>query len=448
MAVRRLTSIQKPIEVVVDGHVVVAEEGEPVAMSLLCGGHPILGRSVKYHRPRSAKCFEAKCDGCLMRVDGVPNVMTCFEPARAGMQLETQNVLGTADTDLLAATDWFFPKGIDHHHMFTRFGPVNRMMQKVARRIAGIGKLPKVIGEAEAPEEWTADVLVVGAGVTGLRTAALLAADGWTVRALETDEKPGGTARFLGEKGGPAGALAGPEDAAARAEGAGVVLHLRTTAVGVYGGIVLGLRETGRGTKSVRITARSLVLATGTHEAGWAVRGNDLPGVFGVRAAARLLSAGVVPGSAPLLVGEGAEVDALARRFEDKGLSLAGRCARVDLIEIQGGHHVTGARIVSDGREVAVRTDAVLLQGVVGGAYELGAQAGLDTVFGGEGFFLREAPTDYPTGGLTQGQTPAWSVGTCTGVQSPEECLASADRVAHAVGSYLRSATPGSGGDA
>ena len=39
--------------------------------------------------------------------------------------------------DLLAAADWFFPGGMNHHEMFTWNEAVNKVMQKVARRIAG-----------------------------------------------------------------------------------------------------------------------------------------------------------------------------------------------------------------------------------------------------------------------------------------------------------------------
>jgi hypothetical protein len=126
----------------VDGEDVSAVEGEPVAMSLLASGRLVLGRSVKYHRPRGTACFSGRCDGCLMRVDGSPSVRTCGTAAAQGMTLETQNVVGTAELDLLSAADWFFPGGMNHHEMFTWAKPVNHVMQLVARQVVGIGTLP------------------------------------------------------------------------------------------------------------------------------------------------------------------------------------------------------------------------------------------------------------------------------------------------------------------
>ena len=82
-----------------DGEEVVAERGEPVAVALVASGRWALARSAKFHRPRGPSCLRAACDGCLARVDGEPNVMTCRVPAAEGTRVETQNVVGSADTD-------------------------------------------------------------------------------------------------------------------------------------------------------------------------------------------------------------------------------------------------------------------------------------------------------------------------------------------------------------
>src|SRR5688572_14123651 len=110
----------------VDGREVPARSGESVALALAAAGTLLLGRSVKYHRPRGAVCYSGRCDGCLMRVDGVPSRMTCRVAAADGMKVETQNVVGSAGVDLLAATDWFFQGGMNHHEMFTWSKPANR----------------------------------------------------------------------------------------------------------------------------------------------------------------------------------------------------------------------------------------------------------------------------------------------------------------------------------
>ena len=51
-------------------------------------------------------------------------------------------------------------------------------------------------GRATAPRE-PGTVCVIGGGVSGLATAALLAADGWQVELVERGERPGGRAGLL-----------------------------------------------------------------------------------------------------------------------------------------------------------------------------------------------------------------------------------------------------------
>ena len=78
-------AVRDPVTFRFDGDDVIAERGEPVAAALVASGRIALARSPKFHRPRGPSCFRAACDGCLARVDGVPNVMTCLTPAREGM---------------------------------------------------------------------------------------------------------------------------------------------------------------------------------------------------------------------------------------------------------------------------------------------------------------------------------------------------------------------------
>ena len=275
----------------VDGKVVAARSGEPIAAALVRSGRLVFGRSVKYHRPRGPLCFEGDCDGCLMRVDGIPNVMTCRAPARAGTKVETQNVLGTAKVDLLAATDWFFPEGMDHHHMFTRFAPINKLMQKVARRIAGVGRLPSHVVEPVAPTVAEVDVLVVGAGSSGIMAANSAAKNGASVMLAEALEVGGRTAL----RGDRVAALGPP-----------VQVH-RGAVVAIFDEKPIGfvhspesdevrrwaLLEDGDGL--LRVHPKALVLATGATESVVPVPANDRPGVLTPGAILRLAAHDAIP---------------------------------------------------------------------------------------------------------------------------------------------------------
>src|SRR5271155_38879 len=105
--------------------------GEPLAAALLAADKTILARSPKLHRPRGPSCFRGGCDGCLARVDGVPHVMTCLFPPSGGERIDSQNVVGSRKADLLRVTDWFFAKGLDHHHLMAGVPGLSDVMTSV-----------------------------------------------------------------------------------------------------------------------------------------------------------------------------------------------------------------------------------------------------------------------------------------------------------------------------
>src|SRR5882724_3063207 len=90
----RLAPPAHPVSLEFDGETLVAEKGEPLAFALLAADKLALSRSPKLHRPHGPYCLRGGCDGCLARVNGEPNVMTCMVPCVGGERVETQNVLG------------------------------------------------------------------------------------------------------------------------------------------------------------------------------------------------------------------------------------------------------------------------------------------------------------------------------------------------------------------
>src|SRR5262245_29976211 len=172
----RMTPPRHPVTFEFDGKPIVADKGEPIAFSLIAAGKIALCRSPKLHRPHGPYCLRGGCDGCLLRVNGEPNVMSCLVACQGGERLHTQNVLGSRRLDLMQATDWFFPRGIDHHHFLAGVPAASYVVQKIARHVAGFGKIPdepRPIGSARREE---VDVLVVGAGAAGLAVALHLVA--------------------------------------------------------------------------------------------------------------------------------------------------------------------------------------------------------------------------------------------------------------------------------
>lgn len=389
----------RPVELLHDGEVLQAQAGEPLAHALIAAGRLVLARSPKLHRPRGPYCLRGACDGCLVRVDGTPNVPACRTRVRGGENVETQNVLGTREVDLLGATDFLFPHGIDAHRLFTSVRGASGMVTRFARRIAGLGKLPDVARAPVAAERRDVDVVVVGGGATGLALAARLGP-----RATLVDDalELGGLARLLDPAGAPV------RLAAARA--AGAELLDETSAVGAYrepddGTNRLTLLCAGKG-RARLLRARVLVLATGCHDAVPEFPGGDLPGISSARAGLELEQAGIVPDSRVVLVGSGRSSEALAARL---GRYLVLRVPHPETVErTLGKLTLRGLVLREHGGSRRIRAGGLFYDGTPSPAFELAVQAGGAVQFrSGIGYVPaldavgRAAPGVYCAGSVT-----------------------------------------------
>ena len=380
----RLHAPHRPVRILFDGKAVVADRGEPAAISLVAAGHLALARSPKFHRPRGPWCLRGACDGCLARVDGVPNVMTCRVAAEAGMRIETQNVVGTSEVDLLRAADWFFPDGMNHHELWAGIPGAQRVLQGLARRVAGLGHLPKEKRAARAARRRNVDVLVVGSGPAGICAAVELERRGRRVEILDEDLTWGGGARaFDAAPPNPWRTVLDAFGAALQASR--VRLRLRTTAAGVYGDDVLVADETGVEV----VTARTLVLAPGAHDGVAPFVGNDVPGVVSARAAGWMASLGVTLGErAVLTVAEGGgpfgELYARAASGAQVVQVVRGVPSRV-----RGSSRVRGVTVATPEGDRRFDCDAVVVDAPRAPAYELCAQAGAELEHSAHGFFAK-----------------------------------------------------------
>lgn len=379
----RIRPLKDPVTVWLDGEAVVAERGEPLAVALVAAGHRVLARSPKFHRPRGPACLRGACDGCLARVDEVPNVMTCRVPTTDGLRVETQNVLGSRDLDLLRVTDWFFPEGMNHHELWVGVPGAQRVTQAMARRVAGLGKLPTRAFETRTASRRAVDALVVGAGPSGMAAAVELMARGRAVEIVDDDLAWGGC--LQGMTGEAAGRWAPAVSAFAEALARGVVLRLGSSVLGVYGDDALVA-----GAEGVEVlTTRTLVLAPGAHDGVLGFEGNDLPGVMSTRAGGRLLALGVTPGRRVVVLTEGQPSPfavAYLRGGPDallvRGAPLAARGART----------VSGLTVATaDGTE-HLSCDTILVDAPCAPAYELCVQAGAELNHQPYGFAVLTGP--------------------------------------------------------
>lgn len=78
----------------IDGKMIPAKSGEPIAAALLASGIKNFRLTPKTGSPRGIYCGIGRCTDCIMIVDGQPNVRTCVTPVRDGMIVEKQIGLG------------------------------------------------------------------------------------------------------------------------------------------------------------------------------------------------------------------------------------------------------------------------------------------------------------------------------------------------------------------
>jgi len=78
------------IKIEVDGELIDAIEGEPIAAALMAAGKSVFRYTRKRKEPRGVFCAIGQCTDCMMTVDDVPNVRTCITPVRDGMKVQTQ----------------------------------------------------------------------------------------------------------------------------------------------------------------------------------------------------------------------------------------------------------------------------------------------------------------------------------------------------------------------
>lgn len=395
---RRTQALQDPVTIYLDGTAVPAERGEPLAVALVASDRVTLARSPKLHRPRAPACLRGGCDGCLARVDGVPNVMTCLRPATGGERIEVQNVVGSRRSDLLRVNDWFFPQGIDHHHLMAGVPGISGVMQSIARKLSGLGRLPSAVEAPHRAERLAVDAAVIGAGPAGIVVASRLAARGLRVALIDDGVAPSGSFAAAPRRAGEL--LASYPLAAVRV----LAGHV---AAGIYLGEILAAGDAG----ATVIDAPAKVFATGGHDGVAAVPNNDLPGVFSARALCRLLAHGVEPTGPVALAGDGFWADELAARL---GARIAVRLPLPALAAVNGSSQVKSVSVREPpfGPSSPTRTikvAAVAIAAATAPSFEVAAQAGAGVRYDAQ---LGYAVAIDARGRAGEG---VWAVGECTG---------------------------------
>jgi sarcosine oxidase subunit alpha len=451
----------RPVQFTFEGETLAAFQGEPLAVALHAAGVDTLARSTKYHRPRGFFCLDGHCASCLMRIDGRPNQRACRTVVREDLRCERQNAFPSADVDVLAAADWLFPEGMDHHTMMTGTRAGNALFLRLVREMGGSGTLPDAPAAVRtAHVDRAADLCIVGGGPAGLAAAraAAEAAPGRRIVLYDEQAELGGS--LLAEPGG----LARAAELAAAARAAGAELVSGASAIGFYpednqtgtlGGFpeppattppgeaqrsqrAAGLLAVVAGDRLVRVSARRFLYATGAYDQNLPFPDNDRPGVVSARACGRLAFRWGVRPVGPrrrVIVLSGAPHGVtLARGLEAAGVA----CELVDLtretvVAARGARRIRGLDLEASGSRRTVTGDMVAVATLPAPASELPRQHGVPVAFDpARGGFaaLADAEGATPVAGV-------FAAGDVTGYGGPEAAARAGARAGKAAGSAL-----------
>jgi heterotetrameric sarcosine oxidase alpha subunit len=314
-----------------DGREIEARAGDTAASALLASGVRLMGRSVKYRRPRGVFTAGFEEPNALFTVGTapavIPNVPAPQLAVREGLQVRSQNRWPTLRHDvsaLLQAGGGFFGAGFYYK---TFMWPSWKAYESLIRRLAGLGEAP---GASDLPpvdvEHIEPDVLVAGAGAAGLSAALAAARAGARVLICEREAACGGELEFEAATIGGVAAQEWVASALRELAERNVRVLTETAVIGGSGGLVIAQRQQGglAGSDSYfRIRPRSFVIAAGAVERPIAFVNNDLPGVMLLGAAERYLARyGAHAGKSVVLFGNHDRLYAAAARLRAGGIAV------------------------------------------------------------------------------------------------------------------------------
>ena len=272
-------------------------QGDTIASALIASGVWKIGRSFKYHRPRSLLSLDSLDANLLVTVDNTPNQSAERTPLTDGMNITAQNYVGSLTWDLAAITgvlSRFLPVGFYYRAFYRPLGIWN-YWEKLIRVLAGLGRIDRDHQWHHRPKRYDwADVVVIGAGANGRYAARAAAGAGAEVLLLDS------------------------RNIVSAVDSEGVRLRRNCTVHGIYADGWIAASQAGI---LYKIRAAQIVVATGRMQQPAVFRNNDRPGIMLGESAARLvLDFGVLPGKVAVVITNGPEGYTIAETLMDAGV--------------------------------------------------------------------------------------------------------------------------------
>ncbi|MBT6926972.1 MAG: FAD-dependent oxidoreductase, partial [Marinovum sp.] len=318
--------------------------GDTLASALLANGVKLLGRSFKYHRPRGVFTTGSAEPNALVTIgEGAqtdPNIRATMQEIFPAMVPRSQNNWPSLRYDVLAVNDLLSPFLGAGFYYKTFMWPQSfwsKIYEPVIRRAAGLGALSGQSNEDLYEKAFAfCDILIIGAGPTGLMAALTAGRAGADVILADEDSIMGG--RLNGETlmvADQTGADWAAECVAELTALPNVRLMSRTTVTGAYDqGTYGALERLPRGGQDTtedlpvecfwRIVAKRTILAAGALERSIAFADNDRPGIMSAGAVRTYVNRwGVAPGQKVVVFGNNDDAHRTAHDLVAAGIEVA-----------------------------------------------------------------------------------------------------------------------------
>jgi sarcosine oxidase, subunit alpha len=278
----------KKIQFTFEGEQFTAYEGDTISSALWAAGQKVLGRSFKYHRARGVLSL-ANHDVNVMVTDGIDtNIRGDVVEVKDGMSLFAVNTSGSVKNDKNSYIDSISPL-LPVGFYYKAFHTPRRLFpfwENIIRKAAGLGVVnfnyPRILKRKLHSH---CDLLVIGAGPTGLTAAYEAASAGLEVTIVDENRQLGGSLGY--NLAGDANVITQLNQLVNQVMSMPNITVCRGAyAAGYYADHLIPI-VSDDGINKVR--AKAVIVASGAFEQPPVFRYNDLPGVMLGSAAQRLI---------------------------------------------------------------------------------------------------------------------------------------------------------------